>query len=42
MDKKKSEFGANFYQFIIENNHIIGLAQAVDLNLLVLPPDDLT
>lgn len=47
MYKKKGEFGANFwngiyYQMKITDGHISGQAQAVDLNQLAAPPDDLT
>lgn len=47
MFKKKSEFGANFwngiyYDMRVEGDVIRGEAQAVDLNLLASPPDDLT
>ncbi|MBW8183627.1 hypothetical protein [Shewanella nanhaiensis] len=47
MYKKKSEFGANFYngiyyQLSLNNGAIEGTAQAVDLNLLASAPDDLT
>ena len=47
MYKKKSEFGANFYNgiyyhFSIKGNEIVGVAQAVDLNLLAAPPEDTT
>lgn len=47
MYKKKSEFGANFYQGIyyqltVKENSITGIAQAVDLNMLAAPPDDLS
>jgi len=47
MYKKKGEFGANFwngiyYQMKIENGRILGVAQAVDLNQLAAPPDDLS
>ena len=46
MYKKKSEFGANFYngiyyQLSLNNGEIEGTAQAVDLNLLASAPDDL-
>lgn len=44
MFKKKEDFGANFwngiyYHMRVENEQIIGLAQAVDLNLLASPPE---
>ncbi len=44
MFKKKEDFGANFwngiyYHMRVENEQIVGLAQAVDLNLLASPPD---
>lgn len=47
MYKKREEFGANFwngiyYQMHIEDGVINGEAQAVDLNLLASPPDDLS
>ena len=47
MFKKSNEFGANFWNGIyfdmqIEGNAIKGVAQAVDLNLLASPPDDLS
>jgi hypothetical protein len=47
MFKKPSEFGANFWNGIyfdmsIEGKQIKGIAQAVDLNLLASPPDDLS
>lgn len=47
MFKKKKDFGANFwngiyYQLTIKEGVISGTAQAVDLNLLASPPDDLT
>lgn len=47
MFKKPNEFGANFwngiyYEFSSKNGVITGTAQAVDLNLLASPPDDLT
>lgn len=46
MYKKKGEFGANFwngiyYHMALENGTIKGYAQAVDLNLLAAPPDNL-
>lgn len=46
MFKKKKDFGANFwngiyYHMQIENDLIAGQAQAVDLNLLAAPPEDL-
>jgi hypothetical protein len=46
MFKKKKDFGANFwngiyYNLRIEDGIIRGDAQAVDLNLLASPPDDL-
>lgn len=46
MFKKPSEFGANFwngvyYHMRVEGDQIRGEAQAVDLNLLASPPDDL-
>lgn len=46
MFKKKEEFGANFwngiyYQMRVQGEQIVGEAQAVDLNLLASPPDDL-
>ncbi len=46
MFKKKGEFGANFwngiyYEFDVRDGAIYGKAQAVDLNLLAAPPDDL-
>jgi len=47
MFKKKGEFGANFwngiyYHLRVENGMIVGEAEAVDLNLLASPPDELT
>jgi hypothetical protein len=47
MFKKKTEFGANFwngiyYDMRVDGEVIRGEAQAVDLNLLASPPDDLT
>ncbi|MGB1092733.1 MAG: hypothetical protein ACPGYX_11455, partial [Oceanobacter sp.] len=47
MFKQPGEFGANFwngiyYDMRIENGEIRGTAQAVDLNQLASPPDDLT
>lgn len=47
MFKKKDEFGANFwngiyYQMRVEDGVIKGEAQAVDLNLLASPPEDLS
>lgn len=47
MFKKPKEFGANFwngiyYDLRLEGDNIIGQAQAVDLNQLAAPPDDLT
>lgn len=47
MFKKKKDFGANFwngiyYQMQLTEGVIRGEAQAVDLNLLASPPDDLT
>tara|TARA_B100000614_G_scaffold73345_1_gene65294 strand:+ start:2456 stop:3022 length:567 start_codon:yes stop_codon:yes gene_type:complete len=47
MYKKKGEFGANFwngiyYKMTLNNGRITGEAQAVDLNKLAAPPDDLT
>lgn len=44
MYKKKSEFGANFYngiyyQLRIEDGVIVGSAHAVDLNVLAAPPE---
>lgn len=46
MFKQKEAFGANFwngiyYDLRIENGVIVGEAQAVDLNILASPPDDL-
>ncbi len=46
MFKKKEEFGANFwngiyYHMQVEGDLIKGEAQAVDLNVLAAPPDDL-
>ncbi|WP_415892969.1 hypothetical protein ACMXYN_00260 [Neptuniibacter sp. PT8_73] len=46
MFKKKEEFGANFwngiyYHMQVEGDEIRGEAQAVDLNVLASPPDDL-
>lgn len=46
MFKKKEEFGANFwngiyYHMSVDGDVIRGVAQAVDLNLLASPPDDL-
>lgn len=45
MYKKKSEFGANFYNgiyydFNLESDRLIGTAMAIDLNLLAAPPED--
>ena len=47
MFKKPDEFGANFwngiyYKIWIEDDELVGLAQAVDLNLLASPPGDLS
>lgn len=47
MFKKPKEFGANFwngiyYNLNVEGDTIKGVAQAVDLNHLAAPPDDLT
>ena len=47
MFKKKEEFGANFwnglyFDMVIDNGEIKGTAQAVDLNLLAAPPEDLS
>ena len=47
MYKQPAEFGANFwngvyYQLRIEDGVIKGNAQAVDLNMLASPPDDLS
>lgn len=47
MYKKKGEFGANFwngiyYKMTLNNGRITGVAQAIDLNQLAAPPDDLT
>lgn len=47
MYKKRSEFGANFYNGIyyhlIDNGQeIVGVAQAVDLNLLAAPPENMS
>lgn len=47
MYKKKSEFGANFYNgiyydFKFESDKLIGIAMALDLNLLAAPPEDET
>lgn len=47
MFKTQKEFGANFwngiyYQLEIKEGHITGKAQAVDLNFLASPPDDLS
>jgi len=47
MFKKKEDFGANFwngiyYNIRVEDGVIKGQAEAVDLNLLASPPDDLT
>lgn len=47
MYKKKSAFGANFYNgiyydFKLVSNKLIGKAMAVDLNLLAAPPEDVT
>lgn len=47
MFKKKEDFGANFwngiyYHMQVDGDLIRGEAQAVDLNLLASPPDDLT
>tara|TARA_A200000159_G_scaffold60189_1_gene55765 strand:+ start:1932 stop:2498 length:567 start_codon:yes stop_codon:yes gene_type:complete len=47
MYKKKGEFGANFwngiyYKMSLQDDRITGMAQAVDLNQLAAPPDDLT
>lgn len=47
MYKKKSDFGANFYngiyyQFSLVNNVLVGHAMAIDLNILAAPPDDTT
>ncbi len=47
MFKKKEDFGANFwngvyYNMRVEGGVIKGQAEAVDLNLLASPPDDLT
>ncbi|MGH1462451.1 MAG: hypothetical protein ACRBB6_10470 [Neptuniibacter sp.] len=46
MFKKPAEFGANFwngvyYNMRVEEGVIKGVAEAVDLNLLASPPDDL-
>lgn len=46
MFKKPEEFGANFwngvyYNMSVEDGMIKGVAEAVDLNLLASPPDDL-
>jgi len=46
MFKKKEDFGANFwngiyYQMQIDGGVIKGEAQAIDLNILASPPDDL-
>ncbi len=46
MFKKPEEFGANFwngvyYNMRVEDGVIKGVAEAVDLNLLASPPDDL-
>ena len=46
MFKRKNTFGANFwngiyYDLKVENGVIVGEAQAVDLNLLASPPEDL-
>jgi len=46
MFKKPKEFGANFwngvyYNMQVEGDVIKGVAEAVDLNLLASPPDDL-
>ncbi len=46
MFKKKNEFGANFwngvyYALMIKEDVILGEAQAIDLNLLAAPPEDL-
>lgn len=46
MHKKKSDFGANFYngiyyQFTFANNRLVGHAMAMDLNILAAPPDDM-
>ena len=47
MFKKKKDFGANFwngiyYNLRVEDGMLRGDAQAVDLNVLASPPDDLT
>jgi len=47
MYKQPAEFGANFwngvyYQLHVEDGVIKGKAQAVDLNMLASPPDDLS
>lgn len=47
MYKKKSEFGANFYNgiyydFKLKSGKLIGTAMALDLNLLAAPPEDET
>ena len=46
MFKKNKEFGANFwngvyYALMIKDGVILGEAQAIDLNLLAAPPEDL-
>ncbi|KGJ86407.1 hypothetical protein [Colwellia psychrerythraea] len=46
MFKKSNEFGANFwngvyYSLTIRDGVIVGEAQAIDLNLLAAPPEDL-
>ncbi len=46
MYKKPDSFGANFwngiyYRLELDNGRLTGTAQAVDLNLLASPPDDL-
>lgn len=45
--KRHSEFGANFwngiyYALSVEGDRLVGEAQAIDLNLLASPADDLT